>query len=338
MLISTPTLNQAAVIQKVFADVDERYAELPHKFWNNFLVRRLTSKRFESFIAFIEVPQFRFGCEYFHGCTRVQYALANDALYLGFVGGDGCRVINGSLQPPGFFMLGPGAESDAAFRGAITYHTILLRGAVLDRLLTAGSTARGIRRWLVPSLHRPHVNKLDGRRLQHLLTDLTGLMALDTVALLQRPAMLQLAQDDLLAAIRLILTSAEPDAAAETVSVAPRRRALALAAEELIWSQPNRALSLAAICDTLNTSERTLQLAFQEQFGVGFRAFLRAVRLHQARAALVRSSDRVTIATIAMEYGFWHLGRFARYYQQLFGCTPSETQRLAKARASVRVF
>ncbi len=46
-------------------------------------------------------------------------------------------------------------------------------------------------------------------------------------------------------------------------------------------------------------------------------------------SSILRSGDRLTTTAIATHHGFWRLGRFARYYQQLFGCTPSETRRRA---------
>ena len=265
-----------------------------------------------------------FGAEHCQGDFRMQGVLAKDALYLTFTG-DGLRVMGNS---PRFALniVGPGTEVDASQSGEATFHGVFLRGSMLTKLL-AGADAEWIaQRWLAPGLHRPYVSEVEAAWLNQLLTDLAGLIATVPVALL-KPGSLQLAQDDVFAATRTVLASAEPAWVAASVGTASRRRALALAAEELIWSQPDQVLSLTSICDTLNTSVRTLQLAFQEQFGVGFQAFVRAVRLHQARSSIVRFGDRLTITEIATQHGFWQLGRFTQYYRQLFGCKPSETRR-----------
>jgi transcriptional regulator GlxA family with amidase domain len=39
------------------------------------------------------------------------------------------------------------------------------------------------------------------------------------------------------------------------------------------------------------------------------------------------ASDTTTVATIATQFGFWHLGRFAINYQALFGEPPHATLR-----------
>ncbi len=47
-------------------------------------------------------------------------------------------------------------------------------------------------------------------------------------------------------------------------------------------------------------------------------AFLRQIRLHRVRAQLVAGEAPTTvIADVARDWGFGHLGRFARYYADL---------------------
>jgi len=204
-----------------------------------------------------------------------------------------------------------------------------LRQSAWADLLVGADADRIAGRWLRPGLHQPSGAEAEARRLHHLMVELTSLMTAADSALLNDPAALRLAADDLLMATRSALAAADHDAMLRSVGNAPRRRVLALAAEELIRSQPNQVLSLASICATLHTSERTLQLAFQEHFGLGFQAYLRIVRLHQVRSSILQGGDRITTTEIAMLHGFWHLGRFAQYYRRLFGCPPSETRRRA---------
>jgi AraC-like DNA-binding protein len=107
------------------------------------------------------------------------------------------------------------------------------------------------------------------------------------------------------------------------------RRRLALAAEDRIRAGVGAGslLTVEALCRELHTSERSLQLAFREQFDTNARTFVLSARLQQAHAMLLTAGDRMTLTEIATQSGVWHLGRFPRYYRDLFGCTPSEMQR-----------
>jgi AraC family ethanolamine operon transcriptional activator len=85
--------------------------------------------------------------------------------------------------------------------------------------------------------------------------------------------------------------------------------------------------SVDSLCRALGTGERSLQLAFREQFGTNIRSFVQTARLQKAHAMLLRLGDRMSLTDIATHHGFWHLGRFARYDRETFGCAPSVTLR-----------
>ena len=53
-------------------------------------------------------------------------------------------------------------------------------------------------------------------------------------------------------------------------------------------------------------------------------AYVKAVRLKQARQALKQARSVTEAATAC---GFWHFGHFAHDYQALFGERPSDTLR-----------
>ncbi|WP_424363668.1 helix-turn-helix transcriptional regulator [Methylocystis parvus] len=106
----------------------------------------------------------------------------------------------------------------------------------------------------------------------------------------------------------------------------PARHELAVAVERMLWKSPQAdgypLTSLEDAAARLGVSRRTIQLALQEHFGIGFVALKRAIRLQQARAAL-RSLPRKQVLDIAHAHGFHHFGRFARYYREMFGHLPS---------------
>jgi len=98
------------------------------------------------------------------------------------------------------------------------------------------------------------------------------------------------------------------------------RRAVALIAE-----RADVPLTVQQLCADLETSERTLQYAFREQFDVTPKQYLQSVRLNGVRKDLRRSGSTTRIADVANRWGFWHLGQFANDYRRHFGELPSET-------------
>lgn len=85
-------------------------------------------------------------------------------------------------------------------------------------------------------------------------------------------------------------------------------------------------LGVAEIARELNISRRSLQTLFTEHFGLSPLKFINLRRMNLVRNALRRCDPgNSSIANIAMQHGFWHLGRFAANYRELFGELPSDT-------------
>ena len=55
--------------------------------------------------------------------------------------------------------------------------------------------------------------------------------------------------------------------------------------------------------------------------------YLRALRLDVAHRRLREPQAHATVATVALDCGFTHLGRFAQAYAQRFGEAPAATMR-----------
>ncbi len=86
--------------------------------------------------------------------------------------------------------------------------------------------------------------------------------------------------------------------------------------------------TVADLCAAAGVSERTLEYAFRERFGLTPKAYLRAYRLNRVRTDLLRADWlATTVAGIANRWGFWHIGQFARDYRMMFGENPSATLR-----------
>lgn len=98
----------------------------------------------------------------------------------------------------------------------------------------------------------------------------------------------------------------------------------------LVRAQHEQPLTVARLCQALGVSRRTLQNGFQQVLGIGPLAYLKAMRLRQARRALQQGA---AVSEAATACGFWHFGHFARDYAAMFGERPSETRRRHRARA-----
>ncbi len=73
-------------------------------------------------------------------------------------------------------------------------------------------------------------------------------------------------------------------------------------------------------------SERTLEYAFRERFGLTPAAFVKARRLARVRTALQKADpNHARIGDLMAEQAFYHVGQFAKDYRRLFSELPSAT-------------
>jgi len=99
------------------------------------------------------------------------------------------------------------------------------------------------------------------------------------------------------------------------------RRAIAF-----IDEHAQRDVSTAEIAAAAHVSIRALQLAFRRHLGTSPVAYLRRVRLDHAHQDLVAADPTgQTVIAIAYRWGFHSSSRFAHYYKQAYGVSPSRT-------------
>lgn len=97
-------------------------------------------------------------------------------------------------------------------------------------------------------------------------------------------------------------------------------------AETLLLENLDYPWTVHELCTELHISERTLRYGFQEFFGMGPAAYIKVHRLNSARRQLESStSKQATVTDVAIQWGFWHMGQFAKDYKKIFGESPSET-------------
>ncbi|MCA6103956.1 helix-turn-helix domain-containing protein [Bradyrhizobium australafricanum] len=97
-------------------------------------------------------------------------------------------------------------------------------------------------------------------------------------------------------------------------------------AEEFLEGRKGKPVHVSHLCAELKLPRRTLHRAFHEVLGMGPIEFLRYQRLCDIRTALNDPNVHDTIADLAIQNGFSHLGRFASSYRQHFGESPSQTR------------
>ena len=110
---------------------------------------------------------------------------------------------------------------------------------------------------------------------------------------------------------------------------------------DYIHAHANESPSLRDIAAAACVSPRTLETAFRRRHDQSPLVYARGVRLervHSALQAAAADGRPASVTDTALQYGFVHMGRFAAYYRQRFGCAPSETLRAScvRQRAALR--
>jgi AraC-like DNA-binding protein len=141
--------------------------------------------------------------------------------------------------------------------------------------------------------------------------------------------LLDLSTRDLPVRLLSIIATSHASCAPETT----RKRELAfLRAENYVEQYASEDINVRDICHAAQVSQRTLEYAFVERFGLTPNTFLTAYRLNATRRELhAADPTEVKVADIGNRWGFWHMGQFAASYRNQFGELPSETLRRASA-------
>ena len=132
----------------------------------------------------------------------------------------------------------------------------------------------------------------------------------------------ELEQDDFVAG--LVSAAADAEKFDDRSDLSVRARAVRLALD-CMQDRLGDNVPISEICASTGVSWRTLDRGFREQFGIGPKAYLNRFRLGRVRAVLLRKRPDKRVADAANEWGFWHMGQFARDYQRMFGELPSAT-------------
>ena len=96
-------------------------------------------------------------------------------------------------------------------------------------------------------------------------------------------------------------------------------------AEEYMRAHLEDAISIVDLLRICGCSRSVLFSAFSNLRGYTPMEFLTEQRLQSAREKLLKTRKEASVASIAINCGFKHLGRFSQVYKKRFGENPSET-------------
>lgn len=161
----------------------------------------------------------------------------------------------------------------------------------------------------------------DSASVRSAVRDLVAI-ALKDPSRLARPNVLKGLSDSIIGGLDHALLSAESstDRLAIGRYVAVCRRAESYLKESGLNIHSN--MDIARACCV---SIRTLDSAFLTVLGMSLKKYSLLHRLWSVRSALLRAAPHDLVKTIALDHGFWHLGRFSRLYYMQFGEFPSES-------------
>jgi AraC-like DNA-binding protein len=155
--------------------------------------------------------------------------------------------------------------------------------------------------------------------------EVVGQLAYDIPDLLHRPEVHRALEQQL---IHIMVRCLADATGIQMTRGAICHEAIIVRFEEYLEANLLSPLFLPEVCAAIGVSERTLRASCEEHLGMGPIRFLMLRRMHLAHRTLVRADpSSATVTRIAIDHGFWELGRFSAAYRALFGELPSETLR-----------
>lgn len=97
--------------------------------------------------------------------------------------------------------------------------------------------------------------------------------------------------------------------------------------EAYVEANADKPLTIDDLVAVSGVSSRALFEGFRRFRGISPLAYVRTIRMRMVREQLLNPRDADTVTSIATQWGFYQLGRFATQYRQMFGETPSQTLR-----------
>jgi AraC family transcriptional regulator, ethanolamine operon transcriptional activator len=134
------------------------------------------------------------------------------------------------------------------------------------------------------------------------------------------------AREDIYGTVLPLVTAAmRPNHWIRTSECQARRLVAVRACEAFMREHAHTTVSLYDLSKAAGMAPRRLINAFDAITGCSPMSYLKRIRLNGAHRALQDAAQTRTVAQIATDFAFWHLGHFSADYRTMFGESPSET-------------
>ncbi|MDN5002027.1 helix-turn-helix domain-containing protein [Bradyrhizobium sp. GCM10027634] len=284
-------------------------------------VMQLGRGRLRGRLSHVGIGDFSLSIGTFNVGMRTQRVSSDDKLIIGMLLAAEERVAHWAfdMQLNDVLVIPPLLEHDGVFHGASAYAAMRFDLGEVATLFSGEGRLSDPDAWRSRGHFRadPKTGAIATRRLVRIMSHLRARSASLT------PATADFWKRSIVECMAAnIMSSLPPDDSGWL----PSARRLIRRVEDYLDATGTRPVHVAEICAALGVSRRTLHRAFQEVFGLGPVSFLRHKRLCAVHSILRRSAPgSTTVAAVAMEQGFYELGRFAQYYLAMFGEHPSQT-------------
>ena len=293
-------------------------------------VMQLGRGRLRGTLSHIGIDDFSLSIGTFNVGMRTQRVASDDKLIIGMLLAAEDRVAHWSfdMQLNDVLVIPPLLEHDGVFHGASAYAAMRFDLAEVASLFGGEARLSDPDTWRSRGHFRadPETGAIATRRLVRIMSHLRNnadSLTPSTADFWKRSIVECMAAN--------VMSSLPPD----DEGWLPSARRLIRRVEDYLDETGTRPVHVSEICAALGVSRRTLHRAFQEVFGLGPVSFLRHKRLCAVHSILRDSAPRsTTVAAVAMQQGFYELGRFSQYYLAMFGEHPSQTLGIAPLQAA----
>ena len=301
----------------------------PHEVWahasgRDLAVTQLTPGPCKGHLVRANLADMGFDAGGFEGDLRVRGAMAEKAFSMvsvleqdGVVNQWGHKVEEGDI-----LAIPPGGEMDGRFQGRTAYAVVTAPWGMVMHQAEAFEWLADPRFWTDAAVCSPPPEARAACK--RVLQGCAGMLR----ALGDRtpPSIIDFLRRELVDSVLVALAQAKASGVRRQGVLNAAR--IVRRSEDFLENGARQGVRVDDVCRALNISRRTLYRAFHDLLDVSPKAYLRLKSMSAARARLLAAASRPTTVTqVALDHGFWELGRFAGAYRGMFGEAPSETLR-----------
>ena len=244
-----------------------------------------------------------------------------DRVVLGFVGSDAADGnLNGTVvRNAALVALAEGSELDYQLAPRTRWMGLQVDRTTLEDLGVVLGTEASIFPPLEPA-KRDQIARLVADAVELLC----GVEAADPAVLDAATATCALCED-----LTATLASAFPttdDSVLPSASTVQRRLRILRRVREYFEAHLSEPIRVTHLCREVGASVKSMERVFLEVYGTNPKQLLTLMRMARARRLLLATRPgETTVADVATDCGFFHLGRFSKSYSTLYGEPPSAT-------------